>query len=324
MPAASDQRAPVRTRSRWAGWVGPVLFLGTIGLLVARLGTGPVFAGLARVDLRSVGAALVIGAVTTLCCAWRWTLVARAVGASLSLVDAVTACYRSQLTNVLTPGGLLGDVDRALRHGRALGNHAGAVRSVVLDRVAGQVVLLAGGAAALTVLPSPVREPLRTGAVAVLAIVPVASLLPRTLRRQVWSRLRGGMLWTMGDQARIGRCTVTGAVLASAGAVGGYVLTFLVAARAAGATAPADRLVPLAAMVLVGGALPSVAGWGPREGIAAWSFGVAGLGAAQGVAVAVVYGVLVLCSALPGAVLPLAVAAGRARRPGVRGGRHAT
>ena len=324
MSATADQPAPGGARSRWAGWVGPAVFLGTIGLLVTRLGTGPALAGLARVDLRSVGTALLIGAVTTVCCAWRWTLVARAVGTSLSMVDAVTACYRSQLTNLLTPGGLLGDVDRAVRHGRALGDRAGAVRSVVLDRVAGQVVLLAGGAAALTVLPSPVRAPLRTGAVAVLGIVLVAALLPRTLRLQVWTTLRRGMLWTMGDEARIGRCTVTGAVLASAGAVGGYVLTFLVAASAAGATAPAERLVPLAAMVLVGGALPSVAGWGPREGVAAWSFGAAGLGAAQGVAAAVVYGVLVLCSALPGAVLPLVVAAGRARTPVFRRGPHGT
>ena len=52
------------------------------------------------------------------------------------------------------------------------------------------------------------------------------------------------------------------------------------------------ELVPLALLVLLAMAVPAnVAGWGPREGVAAWAFGAAGLGAAQGVATAVVYGV---------------------------------
>jgi hypothetical protein len=49
--------------------------------------------------------------------------------------------------------------------------------------------------------------------------------------------------------------------------------------------------------------LPSVAGWGPREGATAWAFGAAGLGAERGVETAVVYGVLVLVASLPGAAV---------------------
>jgi bacteriorhodopsin len=56
----------------------------------------------------------------------------------------------------------------------------------------------------------------------------------------------------------------------------------------------------------------NIAGWGPREGAAAWAFGSVGLGAAQGVTVAVVYGVLALVATLPGAVV-LLVARRRAR-----------
>ena len=44
----------------------------------------------------------------------------------------------------------------------------------------------------------------------------------------------------------------------------------------------------------------NVAGWGPREGVAAWAFAAAGLGAAQGVSTAVVYGVMALVASLPG------------------------
>jgi glycosyltransferase 2 family protein len=49
--------------------------------------------------------------------------------------------------------------------------------------------------------------------------------------------------------------------------------------------------------------LPSVAGWGPREGATAWAFAAAGLGAELGVATAVVYGVMVLVASLPGALV---------------------
>ncbi|HMC69849.1 MAG TPA: hypothetical protein VKJ07_11905, partial [Mycobacteriales bacterium] len=75
------------------------------------------------------------------------------------------------------------------------------------------------------------------------------------------------------------------------------------AARTVGATASSSRLVPLAAIALLAMVLPSVAGWGPREGVTAWAFAAAGLGAARGAAAAVTYGVLVLAASLPGAVV---------------------
>ena len=48
-------------------------------------------------------------------------------------------------------------------------------------------------------------------------------------------------------------------------------------------------------VVLVAAALPTnIAGWGPREGAAAWVFALVGLGAATGTSVATAYGVLAL------------------------------
>ena len=44
----------------------------------------------------------------------------------------------------------------------------------------------------------------------------------------------------------------------------------------------------------------NLAGWGLREGAAAWAFAAAGLGAATGATVAVTYGVLALVATLPG------------------------
>jgi hypothetical protein len=94
--------------------------------------------------------------------------------------------------------------------------------------------------------------------------------------------------------------------LASALIVAGHAATFVIAAHAAGVAAPASTLVPLALIVLLGAALPNVGGWGPREGVAAWAFAAAGLGAAAGVATAVAYGVMVLVAALPGALVLVA------------------
>ena len=80
-------------------------------------------------------------------------------------------------------------------------------------------------------------------------------------------------------------------------------VVFLVAARTAGVTVPLLELVPLALGVLLASAIPfNFAGWGPREGAAAWVFVAAGLGAAAGLEVAVVYGVMSLVATFPGAL----------------------
>jgi hypothetical protein len=57
-------------------------------------------------------------------------------------------------------------------------------------------------------------------------------------------------------------------------------------------------LLAILAMVL-----PSIAGWGPREGATAWVFSAAGLGADRGAATAVAYGVMVLAASLPGGLV---------------------
>jgi hypothetical protein len=90
-------------------------------------------------------------------------------------------------------------------------------------------------------------------------------------------------------------------VLASALAAAGHVVVLVVAARSVGVTAPLPELAALALVVLVASALPlSVAGWGPREGAAAWLFGAAGLGTETGLSVAVAFGVVSLVATLPG------------------------
>jgi hypothetical protein len=94
--------------------------------------------------------------------------------------------------------------------------------------------------------------------------------------------------------------------LASVLVVMGHATTFVIAARTAGATAPLSQLMPLALLAMLAMVLPSIAGWGPREGATAWAFAAAGLSAELGVATAVVYGVMVLVASLPGALFLVA------------------
>ena len=105
-------------------------------------------------------------------------------------------------------------------------------------------------------------------------------------------------------------------MLTSVLVVAGHAVTFLIAARTAGATAPLSEMLPIAVLAMTGMVLPSAAGWGPREGVTAWAFGAAGLGAQRGVTTAVVYGVMVLVASLPGAAVLVVAWFRRTRSPG--------
>jgi uncharacterized membrane protein YbhN (UPF0104 family) len=241
--------------------------------------------------------------VTTVCCAWRWKIVARGLGIDLPLPAAVAAYYRSQFLNVTLPGGVVGDVHRGVSHGREVSDVGLGLRAVAWERTAGQVVQGVLTVVVLLVLPSPVRSsmPLVVVAVAfaVLALVLVARVRPAG-DRSWWARLRNAVA---GDirHGLLARRAWLGIALASALAVGGHAVTFMIAARTAGTSAPVSRMLPLALLVMLAMVLPSVAGWGPREGVTAWAFAAAGLGADRGVATAVAYGIMLFVASLPGA-----------------------
>lgn len=241
---------------RWLRVVGGAAILAVV---VWKVGPQPFVDAVRAAGPDAMAAALVITAVTTLCCAWRWQRVAGGLGVEVPLRTAVGAYYRSQFLNATLPGGVVGDVHRAFRHG---------VAPVAAERSVGQVVMVIATGAVLLLGPFP------PGAVVAGLVVAAAAFR-----------------WPV-------------VVLASLVAAAGHVLVFLVAARAAGTDASLVELLPLALLVLLAAAIPlNVAGWGPREGVAAWAFASAGLGAAQGTTVAVVYGVLALVATVPGGVL---------------------
>lgn len=290
-------------------WLRLLLALGILGVLVWRLGTGAFLDGLRVVDGPAIVAALGIGLLTTVGSAWRWCLIARRLGLPLKLGKAVADYYRALLLNAVLPAGVLGDVHRAVSHGQQSGNVGRGVRAVFLERFAGQVVLVA--IAVVVLLADP-----QLAGIAVsgrgLALI-VAGLLLAVAALAAWARwgrstsaLRRGVVTTLTD-ARLGlldRTTWPGVTLLSALIVAGHVAMYLVAARAVGVDAPVAQLVPLIVLALLVMGLPvNIGGYGPREAYSAVAFAAAGLGAAQGVTTAVVYGVLTLVAALPGAVV---------------------
>jgi uncharacterized membrane protein YbhN (UPF0104 family) len=286
-------------------WARPAVAATALAAVIWRLGSGPFLDGVRALDGRALLAAAAIFLLTTVCCAWRWKIVARGIGVRLSLPAAVTAYYRCLFLNLTLPGGVAGDVHRGVSHGRDVHDVGHALRAVVWERTAGQVVQAVLTISVLFVLPSPVRSSMPLVAVALVATAVGLVLVDRVQAgrgRYRWERARNGVVADI-QRGLLHRNALPAVVLTSTVAVLGYAVTFLIAARTAGVTAPVSRLLPLALLAILAMVLPSIAGWGPREGATAWVFSAAGLGADRGAATAVAYGVMVLAASLPGGLV---------------------
>jgi uncharacterized membrane protein YbhN (UPF0104 family) len=316
---------PARTIGPGARRIGPPLLRVAAGVavlwfLARQVGAAPFGDGLRAVTWQAVVVSATLAALTSACCAWRWRVVARALGVDIGLLAAIGAYYRSLFLNSVLPGGVLGDVHRAVTHGRRAGDVVLGLRAVAWERLWGQVIQAVVTAVVLLTQPSPVRAALPYVLAVVAGVAGCAALVVmRTARhgrpllaraaRTVSADLRSGLLasdvWP--------RLT-----LASVLVVAGHTVTFVIAARVAGCTAPLGELVALLMVVQTASVIPlSIGGWGLREGAAAWVFAAAGLGAAAGVTVATLYAVLMLIAVTPGAGLLLGDAV-RHRRDGAR------
>ena len=284
-----------------------------------QVGAAPFEDGLRAVTWQAVLAAVTLTVLTTVCSAWRWRVVARALGVDIGLPDAVCAYYRSLFLNSVLPGGVLGDVHRAVMHGRRAGDVARGLRAVGWERLWGQVIQAVVSVVVLLTLPSPVRPALPYVLAGAAVLAGCAALIVRRAARRGRPRLARAAQAVSADL----RCGLLAPdvwpqlTLASVLVVAGHTVTFVIAARVAGCTAPLGELVALLMVVQVAVVIPlSIGGWGLREGAAAWAFAAAGLGAAAGVTVATLYAVLMLAAVGPGAGLLVGDAVRRRRGQG--------
>jgi hypothetical protein len=266
-------------------------------------------------------AAVTLTALTTVCSAWRWRVVARALGVGIGLPGAVGAYYRSLFLNSVLFGGVLGDVHRAVTHGRRAGDVVLGVRAVAWERLCGQVIQAMVTAVVLLTLPSPVRPALPYVLAGIAGIAGCAALVVRRAARRGRSRLTRAARAVSDDlhHGLLAPGVWPQLTLASVLVVAGHTATFVIAARVAGCTAPLGELIALLMVVQTVMVIPlSIGGWGLREGAAAWAFAAAGLAAATGVMVATLYAVLMLGAVAPGAGLLLGDAVRRRRHQGQR------
>jgi uncharacterized membrane protein YbhN (UPF0104 family) len=294
-------------RAAWA-WARLVGAACVLGVLVWRVGTGPFIHGIRAISGRSLLAALAITAVTTVCCAWRWQVVAQRLGVTLALPAALTGYYRSQFLNSVLPGGVLGDVHRGVRHGQDTHDVLRGLRAVAWERTAGQLVQVVLAMLVLLVAPSPVRSWMPSALAAAVGLVLLVALGIRAVPHDGESRIARAVRAIRLDvsAALSDKRSWPAVTAASAIVVIGHTSVFIIAARTAAPSEPLIRLLPLAMLVLLAMTVPlSIGGWGPREGVAAWAFGAAGLGLDNGVAAAAAYGVMSFVATLPGVLVLL-------------------
>lgn len=282
-------------------------------LIGQALDVADVLARLSTLDARWIGAALVLSLLQMLLLAWRWRFTAGRLGIDLPFGAAVSEYYLGVFLNQLLPGGVSGDVSRAWRHARTPAPTGPAVRAVILERMTAQVVMTTVALASVLYLLgwSGLQQAAAASAAIGLAMVVVRRLVgraePGSWRARIWADTRAAVLVREALSIQL----VTSLVATSS-----YIALFLMAARAIGVPTETVMLVPLVAPVLMTMLIPiTVAGWGVREGAAAALWGLVGLTPEDGVAVSIAYGLLVLVSSAPGAlVLTTVLPGGRDRR----------
>ncbi|WP_412537610.1 lysylphosphatidylglycerol synthase transmembrane domain-containing protein [Marinobacter sp. MIT932201] len=287
-----------------ARWLFTVL---VIGFVIRSVDTSALWQELVRFSPSILVPALVLTVVQVLLSAWRWRYTAERLGLSLDYGVAVREYYLATFLNQVLPGGVLGDVNRAWRHGEGAGKRLAAVHGVAIERLSGQLVLALVVAVSIAWLfgSGQLTDGFWNGwawlGVGILFVAIAPWLTRKAGLADYLQRLRRDLYLSLLD------CSVLPVQIGSSLLVlSSYLGVFLCLAWGAGYVdtwAEAGLIVGLGSILLLSMVIPlTVAGWGIREGAAALIWPMAGLPVEQGVALSVGYGALVLVSSLPGVV----------------------
>lgn len=289
-------RARITTVLRW------LVTLGALALVLRVLGTDAIVTQLRQVSPPWLVVSVALLSAQIVASAARWQLTAQALGLTVGTRAALREYYLSVLGNTVLPGGVVGDVGRAvrMRHQAGIGR---AAQSVVIERLAGQIALfaiIAAGAVAWF-WPTPAAlggaGALLAGAAGTVLVIrrgngtsappPPAGRIGRGLRllRAAWT---APDVWPkqLGLSIVILLCNIGG---------------FWAAAQAVGVMLPLGAAIFVLPLTLGAMLVPlSINGWGLREGAAAALWPLAGATATAAVAASIVFGVAILLAALPG------------------------
>ena len=267
--------------------------LAVLGLLIWWADTGTIIDRLRHADLVWLGIAMATLTALTFLMARRWQIVAEALGIELPFSRALAEYYLAQFLNTVLPGGVLGDVGRAVRIRRE-GDLLRAAKSVVAERVIGQVtlfVLMAVGFFCALLVPGGIDWPALTwlGIVALICAFFAAIAVART------DSSSGRFLRLIVDLLQQTRVLVYSLIIAAL-----LIFSFYACARATGTVIATSDLLTLVPLILSAMLVPlSVGGWGWREGAAAALYPLIGASAAAGIATGIAYGAMITLAALP-------------------------
>ncbi|MCF3972774.1 lysylphosphatidylglycerol synthase transmembrane domain-containing protein [Paracoccus salsus] len=282
-----------------------------VGLVLAALDAGDAIARLRAVEPGWVLASLAALTAQTLLSAWRWRLTAGRLGVHVAPRRAVAEYYLAQLVNQTVPGGMVGDVGRALRSSGEAGMMP-AAQAVALERLMGNVMLMMVMVFALgtgwlmpsarNVLPASLWS---VGIVA-LAVLAMGALVAASTGRGRVGRALAAQRRTA-TTALLAPSVLWRQLLLSLIAVLANLGAFYFAARATGVDLPPVAALVLTPLILFTMLIPiTVSGWGLREGAAAGLFPLAGFSPEAGLAASIAFGLIFLLGSLPGLAVMVA------------------
>mgnify|MGYP005842608431 CR=1 FL=1 len=300
-------------RFKWPPLLRWSLTLLMLTVLAWILDTDRLIEELTRFSMSALLLALLVSVAQVVLSAWRWRYTAQRLGLNLALPTAVREYYLASFLNQCLPGGVIGDINRAWRHGMDSGQRRASLHAVMIERLSGQLAMLAlalGAGIWLVMVQGYWLSPpaYRGGDTWLLALVVLALVIVVVVGASLWRKCRS-YLKALGRDLRRGLLNLRALpvqLVTSLLVVASYLLVFWLLASSSYHTlslVQSITLIALCCLLLLAMVVPlTVAGWGLREGAAAVLWPLAGLPAEQGVALSVGYGLTVLVSSLPGSL----------------------
>ena len=259
------------------GWVGPTVVVNELGRLQ---------------DPQWFVSALVLGMIVVILFAFRWILVCRIFAIDLPLSTAIKEYYISTVLNLLIPGGVGGEFNRAYRIAQSMQLHEDenllqwkAARTVLYERLIGQLALFLylGGCGVM-----------KLGFVSTfVSSKSSVFLLPKWVKKSIPQRKEVTLIL---QNSKIFIYTLLLSLLANLA----LLIAYLFCAWSLGYPLEIDALFSYLAIALGLMALPNWGGIGARDIFALAGANSVGLTEAQGLTCSLVYTLFIALSATPG------------------------